>query len=583
MCCSGKKNKIFCMNKNVTCEQRVALFSGGVILLRRVSRWLCAILFLLICAGVIWFLHLFTVSEETMTFVNWDSSVQVMEDGTEVPFSADGYSNMTEMTGTYRFTGQLPEGLPSGSLMFEISGCSLTLSLNGTEIYRSSVVSPPDPAYMPQATIPLSEGTSGTLTMTCEILDSTGVMFPPMLRFIPTNFTNVQDTTFANRAAFPAGATALALVLVVGLFFLGITLGNPNWSLLPLILATAGLVCQQIGQEQGAFFLPEIVYDILNRQEIRLVVIGLLLLYLFMNRGRQFFRYLGVMTAWSAAALALAYFVSMLQNGYLYSYINNTLATFISSGLYGNFTYWITFWLTVVCILISAYGTVRTFTRQQTDLENLQLKNQLTLNSYHAIEENMRKSAALRHEMKHNLTALDFLCQKEDYTGVKELLHTLLKQNEQQTQVHFTENMAINAILQDAASRAAKADISFEAQAQVPENLAIPEQDLCVLLMNMLDNALEACGRADDPKSQYIRFRCSSKNGFLAVHCENSLSVAVQKDKRGNIVTSKENAASHGFGIAQMRAVAEKYHSLLDIHYEPGKSFHVRTALKIPS
>lgn len=549
---------------------------------KSIIRWLGPVIFLLTCAGVVWFLHLFTIADENMTYINWDSSVQIMEDGSEVPFRTDEYNNMTELSGTYRFTGQLPAGLPNGSLLFEVSGLSLTLQLNGTEIYQSSSAPPQNLAFMPQAVIPLTADTSGTLVMTCEILDSTGAMFPPLLRYIPMGMEEIQMTALSNRAAFPAGAAALALVLAVGLFLLGLTVQRTDCSLLALIGAAAGLISHQIGQEQGSYFLPNAVYTFLSRQEISLAVIGLLLLYLFLNKNRQFFRYLGIASAWSAAALVLAYLLSMLREGDLYQYINNALSTLAYTGLYSNLTYWITLWLTVVCILISAYGTVRSFVRQRAELENLQLKNQLTVNSYHAIEEKIRESAALRHEMKHNLTALDSLCRKEDYTGVQELLRTLLEQNAQQTQVHFTENITINSILQDASSRAAKARIPFEAKVQVPKDLSIPEQDLCILLMNMLDNALDACLRIDDPQKRYIRFRCSNKNGFLAIHCENSFTGNIKKDKHGRILSSKEEPSSHGFGMAQMSAIAEKYHTVLDISCEPDKIFHIKTALKLP-
>lgn len=549
---------------------------------KSIFRWLGPAIFLLTCAGVVWFLHLFTIADENMTYINWDSSVQIMEDGSEVPFHTDEYNNMTDLSGTYRFTGQIPAGLPNGSLLFEVSGLSLTLQLNGTEIYRSSSASPQNLAFMPQATIPLTADTSGTLVMTCEILDSTGTMFPPLLRYIPMNMRETQMAALANRAAFPAGAAALALVLAVGLFFLKLTVRRTDWSLLALIGAAAGLISHQIGLEQGAYFLPNAVYSFLSRSEISLAVIGLLLLYLFLNKNQQFFRYLGIVSAWSAAALVLAYLLSMLREGDLYRYINNALSTLAYTGLYSNLTYWITLWLTVVCILISAYGTVRSFVRQQAELENLQLKNQLTVNSYHAIEEKMRESAAVRHEMKHNLIALDSLCVKKDYSGVHELLQTLLKQNAQQTRVHFTENVTINSILQDASVRAAKANIPFEAKVQVPKDLSIPEQDLCILLMNMLDNALDACLRIEDTQKRYIRFRCNSKNEFFAIHCENSFSGEVHRDKRGKIISIKENSCLHGFGLAQMSAIAEKYHSLLDISYEPNRSFHIKTALKLP-
>lgn len=248
---------------------------------KSIIRWLGPVIFLLTCAGVVWFLHLFTIADENMTYINWDSSVQIMDDGSEVPFRTDEYNNMTELSGVYRFTGQLPAGLQDGSLLFEVSGLSLTLQLNGTEIYRSSSAPPQDLASMPQTVIPLTAGTSGTLVMTCEILDSTGAMFPPLLRYIPMGMEETQMAALANRAAFPAGAAALALVLAVGLFLLSLTVKRPGWSLLALIGAAAGLISHQIGLEQGAYFLPDAVYAFLSRQEISLAVIGLLLLYLF--------------------------------------------------------------------------------------------------------------------------------------------------------------------------------------------------------------------------------------------------------------------------------------------------------------
>ena len=67
--------------------------------MKKVFRWLCPVLFLLIAAAVVWFLHLFTVMDTTMEYINWESSVQIMDDGSEVPFSQDIYSNSTEISG----------------------------------------------------------------------------------------------------------------------------------------------------------------------------------------------------------------------------------------------------------------------------------------------------------------------------------------------------------------------------------------------------------------------------------------------------------------------------------------------------
>lgn len=90
--------------------------------MKRLLRWLCPALFLAAAVAVIAFLHLFTQVNESMTFINWDTSVRVLPDGSEQPVSDDVYSDTTALSGTYRFSGTLPEGLGEGSLLFETAG-----------------------------------------------------------------------------------------------------------------------------------------------------------------------------------------------------------------------------------------------------------------------------------------------------------------------------------------------------------------------------------------------------------------------------------------------------------------------------
>ena len=175
---------------------------------------------------------------------------------------------------------------------------------------------------------------------------------------------------------------------------------------------------------------------------------------------------------------------------------------------------------------------------------------------------------------------MDALYQKGDYEALGEMLTAMKKQSDRQT--YFTENFTINAILQDAASRAAKADISFQAQAHVPAELPIPENHLCELLMNMLDNALEAAEKVEDPKKRFIRFRTELKDNFLAVKCENSFTGTVLQDETKGFLTNKDKQEAHGFGMKLMEAVAEQYRSILDVSYSEDNVFTVQTALQLP-
>ena len=145
--------------------------------------------------------------------------------------------------------------------------------------------------------------------------------------------------------------------------------------------------------------------------------------------------------------------------------------------------------------------------------------------------------------------------------------------------VCWTEHIAVNAILQDAAGRARAAGITFRASAAVPKALFVSDEDLCALLMNLLDNALEGAERTPAGREKSVFFQIRLAGGFLPILCENTFDGRVRTDGEGKPSTSKADAAAHGFGLAQMRAVAEKYGSVLNVSWTRER-FTVQTALQ---
>ena len=556
--------------------------SEGSADMRKAVRWICPLVFLLLCAAVIWFLHLFTTTDESLTYIDWQSCVQIAPDGTEIPCEPeDAAADVPEPGDAYRFSAVLPQGLENGYLQFETSGLELTLYLNGTEIHHSAGVLPEGVVNMAQARLPLPENAAGELTASVTILDLEDALFPPILSFMPERLQWAEPMSIANIFGIPAGFTAAVLLLSVGLFLLSVLRRQAEWSLIPLSLALTGLTFYRLVQSCGYYFLPEEAVWVLSWQGFAWLAPLALAVYLVMNRRRKFWRLLGWAAAWSAAALLAGYLVSLARGGYLAGFIN-LLVEMLRYGLYDGLLYWFTLWLSGVCALISAYWLMRSLVRQKTEAQALELKNRLILDSYHAIERKMRDSAGLRHEMRHQIAALDALYQQKDFDRLGRLLSEWKQQGAMSAQTRFTENFTVNAILQDAASRAAQAGASFEAQVHLPETLSIPESDLCTLLMNMLDNALEACAGVEKPEERFVRFRAEVRSGFLAVKCENRYAGSLEEDEQGRLQTKKPQPDTHGFGLPQMSAIAEKYHSVLDISYTEGQIFTVQTALKLP-
>ena len=113
----------------------------------------------------------------------------------------------------------------------------------------------------------------------------------------------------------------------------------------------------------------------------------------------------------------------------------------------------------------------------------------------------------------------------------------------------------------------------------MPEKLKIDDVELSILLSNMLENAVEACMRMESREESYIRLEIRKKKKFLFIECENNV------DKKEVLeegqTTVKGDRKKHGFGLDAMRAVAEKYASIIQTEREPDK-FTVRTNLCLP-
>ena len=107
--------------------------------------------------------------------------------------------------------------------------------------------------------------------------------------------------------------------------------------------------------------------------------------------------------------------------------------------------------------------------------------------------------------------------------------------------------------------------------------LQIREDDLCSLLFNMLDNALEAAAQTEQGE---ILCSMQIRRQYLAIRCENTYSGTLRTDENGELLTTKDDASDHGFGLMKMRAIAKKYGSILDISYDENR-FTVMTALKL--
>lgn len=297
--------------------------------------------------------------------------------------------------------------------------------------------------------------------------------------------------------------------------------------------------------------------------------------YLLLNRKQGFLRWLGMFTLCTLALLAVCTLISALRGSYLSSYLWNLFTVELPSGVYGGLLTWVTRYLVLAFSVISVLGLVRALGQLQAETRALQVRQQLAVESYQNILEQNQRTDLMRHEWKNQVTALRLMLGEKKLDALGARLSELEGTLEHLSPKTYAQHFAINAILQNSAAKAAAMGVVFHAQASIPAEVEIREEDLCALLLNMLDNALEAASQAE-PKEVWCKLTLSQ--GFLAIQCENTFSGELKRDEKGRLLFTKREEG-HGFGLSQMRAVAEKYHSVLDVSWEEGR-FTVQTALK---
>ena len=121
-----------------------------------------------------------------------------------------------------------------------------------------------------------------------------------------------------------------------------------------------------------------------------------------------------------------------------------------------------------------------------------------------------------------------------------------------------TGNVMVDAALNAKLSLARSRDISLTVTARVAERLTMKDVDLCVVIGNLMDNAIEACAKLPIEK-RFIRVYMDIKGANLYISVTNS-SIAKPVKSGGRFVTSK--TGYHGFGLLRMEAIIHKYNGI---------------------
>lgn len=129
-----------------------------------------------------------------------------------------------------------------------------------------------------------------------------------------------------------------------------------------------------------------------------------------------------------------------------------------------------------------------------------------------------------------------------------------------------TDNSVVDALVNYKYSVAKRFGIDFVVKLEIPMSLPFENADMCIILGNAIDNALEANIRADIEK-RYVKVNMRMDMHNLIIVVENSFDGHISKDKKGNILTVKANRIDHGLGLDSIQKAVNKYNGFMKTSY----------------
>lgn len=184
-------------------------------------------------------------------------------------------------------------------------------------------------------------------------------------------------------------------------------------------------------------------------------------------------------------------------------------------------------------------------------------------------EKAMEEAAAieirqLRHDMRQHLIFVGELLENGTLESAQDALIELIGETRKRGRLESrTGNMVVDSMVNHVWKTAVENGIIFHADiAPLPE-LSIKDADLCVLLGNAFDNALEASRFVEDGRKEiWVAFQYIK--GSLCIQIKNIYEGDVKLSADRKILSRKEESG-HGFGLYSMERITEKYHGRMDI------------------
>ena len=216
-------------------------------------------------------------------------------------------------------------------------------------------------------------------------------------------------------------------------------------------------------------------------------------------------------------------------------------------------------WILYICLL-SLFLSITYFIIKNKEvkikLEFMNMRNSLLEENYNTINNIYMNNAKLYHDLDNHLNVLYQLLNEENIQDAKEYIKQISEPIMLLSKTVWTGIDVIDVIINSKLEKMNSKNIIPEINVEYPPNNTISSNDMCSVLSNLLDNAIEAAEKVSDNRKISLTMR--RINGFIFIKVSNT---CVNANRNFGIIptTTKENKHLHGWGLPSVQGIVRKY------------------------
>ncbi len=207
------------------------------------------------------------------------------------------------------------------------------------------------------------------------------------------------------------------------------------------------------------------------------------------------------------------------------------------------------------------------FREKRIDRRIAAYQSDLIATHYAEVENMYRQTRGWRHDYRNHIQVLKSYLAMGDIEAASHYLDALDADLNTVDLAMKTGNKMTDIILNSKISLARSKNIQVVADAHVPVELSTAEIDLCIIIGNLFDNAIEAC-MALPKEERMIRVYMEMKNTLLYISFTNSTALKKQKKVNGRFFSSK--GEGHGYGLVRIDTIIDRYQGYISRNSEDG-------------